>query len=618
MYLNDIRDPDAAPIVLDPKSELAPLCLALHAAGLRQARVVPGPRAPGVRDEPAASARRAAAGRRGRRRSPRTSSPRCWTSTRTRSSQSSRRYLYHAVIGAIALAERQQRRADVRGRLPAAAADQGGVPRRGRRRRAPTTPTSTSDAPSSSLELPDELRIAGSATAQRLDAPRNKVARLLQARRRSGASSTTPPTSRCAQIIEARDILIVDANMGRDRRRQQQARACTSSCACCTARCSARSSLPETDRPRVPLIVDEAHYVAGAENIVDQIATHRRAGLEVALRRCSTSRSSARAPSTRRRSARASLNLLQSRFLFRIGDVDDAEEATRIAMAVYSTMIRDDPDSRARLRVTPEQVLNFPNHFCLASWIAGGTRIRQLHRPDLPLPRLRRRLGRAPPRRASPSASPPTPNTLDVQPSTPHAPAPDRRRTATASTWPTATTDKDAAKRLGARWRRRRPRRGSARAGVDPRPVARWRTNPADARRSAARDRPRHRRTAAAARTTPAHRPPTAERHAAGRAGRPAAPARGARRLRAPAAAAQARHQPRPPHRRPAAPATATRRDREPRRRPTACASSRSWTASTRSAPPSSSTAPPACRASTTRTTRSSRCSTAPGWRPRA
>jgi len=34
-------------------------------------------------------------------------------------------------------------------------------------------------------------------------------------------------------------------------------------------------------------------------------------------------------------------------------------EATRIAMAVYATMIRDDPDSRARLRVTPEQALNF-------------------------------------------------------------------------------------------------------------------------------------------------------------------------------------------------------------------------------------------------------------------
>ena len=44
------------------------------------------------------------------------------------------------------------------------------------------------------------------------------------------------------------------------------------------------------------------------------------------------------------------LDLLQSRLLFRMGDAEDAEQAARIAMAVYATMIRDDPDSRARLQ----------------------------------------------------------------------------------------------------------------------------------------------------------------------------------------------------------------------------------------------------------------------------
>jgi hypothetical protein len=41
--------------------------------------------------------------------------------------------------------------------------------------------------------------------------------------------------------------------------------------------------LPEPERPRVPLLVDEAHYVAGGENVLDQIATHRAAGLEPAF-----------------------------------------------------------------------------------------------------------------------------------------------------------------------------------------------------------------------------------------------------------------------------------------------------------------------------------------------
>ena len=56
-------------------------------------------------------------------------------------------------------------------------------------------------------------------------------------------------------------------------------------------------------------------------------------------------------------------------------------------MAVYATMIRDDPDSRARLRVTPEQALNFPNYHCLASWIAGGTRIPSFIGQTYPWPR---------------------------------------------------------------------------------------------------------------------------------------------------------------------------------------------------------------------------------------
>jgi hypothetical protein len=69
-----------------------------------------------------------------------------------------------------------------------------------------------------------------------------------------------------------------------------------------------------------------------------------------------------------------------------MGDAEDAEQATRIAMAVYATMIRDDPDSRARLRVTPEQALNFPNYYCLASWIAHGTRAPSFMGQTYPLP----------------------------------------------------------------------------------------------------------------------------------------------------------------------------------------------------------------------------------------
>ena len=133
------------------------------------------------------------------------------------------------------------------------------------------------------------------------------------------------------------------------------------------------------------MIIDEAHYIADSENWVDQIATHRRAGLEMAcgIQYFAQLGSGSKHSEKIRKGV---LNLLQSRFLFRMGDADDAQQATRIAMAVYATMIRDDPDSRARMRVTPEQLLNFPNHFCLASWIANGTRAPSLTGETYPLP----------------------------------------------------------------------------------------------------------------------------------------------------------------------------------------------------------------------------------------
>ena len=147
--------------------------------------------------------------------------------------------------------------------------------------------------------------------------------------------------------------------------------------------------LPEDERPRVPLIVDEAHYVADGENVVDQIATHRAAGLEPAFGLQYFAQLGS-ASEHEQKILKGVLNLLQSRFLFRMGDAQDAEQATRIAMAVYATMIRDDPDSRARLRVTPEQALNFPNYHCLASWIADGTRIPSFIGQTYPLPDQRR------------------------------------------------------------------------------------------------------------------------------------------------------------------------------------------------------------------------------------
>ena len=379
--LNDVESDDAAPIVIDPKSELSRVCLRMtptdcgkrvwfldlgHPAfGMSPLRLI-GDRPLAI--EAAQIAENVVAA--------------LLDINENQIYQSSRRYLYHAVIGAIAIANRQGRRArledvytllrpakdEFRNAVAEACADQ---------------PDLDQTAEFFRSELPDDLRMATSRVAERLDAPRNKISGLTGVpplRRFFNHPSDVP----LREIIQARDILIVDANMG--------AIGTENSKACMLfilrmlhAQLQRQVHLPESERPRVPLLVDEAHYVAGGENVVDQIATHRAAGLEPAFGLQYFAQLGS-ASEHQQKILKGVLNLLQSRFLFRMGDAQDAEQATRIAMAVYATMIRDDPDSRARLRVTPEQALNFPNYYCLASWIADGTRRPSFMGQTYPLP----------------------------------------------------------------------------------------------------------------------------------------------------------------------------------------------------------------------------------------
>ena len=360
--------------------------------------------------------------------------------------------------------------------------------------------------------------------------------------------------------------------------------------------------LPEDERPRVPLIVDEAHYVAGTENFVDQVATHRRAGLEVAcgLQYFAQLGSGSEHQEKIRKGI---LNLLQSRLLFRIGDA----RRRRGSHPDRDGRLLDDDPRRPRLARAPARHprtgAELPQPLLPGLLDRRGTRIRQLHRPDLPLPDLRRRVGAPAPRRSRPSASGPTPTRLD--PRTPHAPT-RREYLAVLGQAPQALGA------LGRRPRRVIPAGATRPVAAGDEPAA----QPAPARRRPAH-RPHQRRSARARRDAadqpPPNRPPTT------RAGAPTRPRPSERcasttsprpRRRSSTPAPSAASSASPPRRTPTA-------DRSPRH-PRACASSRSWTASTRSAPPNSSTAPPASRASTTRTTRSSRCSTAPASRPRA
>ena len=249
-YLNDVEDENAAPIVIDPKSELSRVCLRMTppdcgkrvwfldlgqpAFGMSPLRLI-GDRPLAI--EAAQIAENVVAA--------------LLDINENQIYQSSRRYLYHAVIGAIAIANKQARRArledvytllrpakeDFRNAVAEACADQ---------------PDLDQTAEFFRSELPDDLRMATSRVAERLDAPRNKISGLTGVpplRRFFNHPSDVP----LREIIEARDILIVDANMG--------AIGTENSKACMLfilrmlhAQLQRQVHLPEAERPRVPLL----------------------------------------------------------------------------------------------------------------------------------------------------------------------------------------------------------------------------------------------------------------------------------------------------------------------------------------------------------------------------
>ena len=258
-------------------------------------------------------------------------------------------------------------------------------------------------------------------------------------------------------------------------------------------------------------------------------------------------------------------------------------------MSVYATMIRDDPDSRARLRVTPEQALNFPNHHCLASWIAAGSRIPSFMGQTYPWPTVGDAMGAPPPRRAMAERVGPYPDELastlertlrqHAHPTPPRARSPDGaigirpRRCApkprhgpapkpTRPPQPRAPTTAPPRRRPGSGRRKR-----EVRVDIEPPPPP-----PRPARPGRAPDRrpPAHRPAAATTRTPGARqpartrlpRPHQRDLRGPARAARRAPPAPLRRRLRDPRAA-----RPRRPR-----PARADRRAVLPDRAPSAVA----------------------------------------------
>jgi hypothetical protein len=224
-------------------------------------------------------------------------------------------------------------------------------------------------------ELPGDLRGAPSQTVAKLDAPRNKILRVLV--ESLDKVLRHPVQISLDEVVRRREVLIVDGKMGTfgaDNCRVMMQFILNS----LYGALQRQQQLPETERARVALKVDEAHLILN-ESFADALATLRSAGLEVVA----AWQYSEQIQDPKVRSGM--LSLLRQRCMFSMGETAEAREMASIAMSVYTDMIRGDTESQSLLRITPDAIFNLPNHHAVCSWICRGARTPAFIAETIPL-----------------------------------------------------------------------------------------------------------------------------------------------------------------------------------------------------------------------------------------
>jgi hypothetical protein len=199
--------------------------------------------------------------------------------------------------------------------------------------------------------------------AQALNPPRNKLERLMSTRE-IDTLLRHPITLDLEGILDRGDVLIVagaKATVGEDNTvvviqllLQLLHRAV-----------QARHNLPERQRRRVSLLIDEAHNVL-TPSVAKMLAEGRSAGLEAVFAwqysaqiRDEVIRSGVR-------------SLLQSISIFRMREMEDARSLAGLAMEIYSDRIGVEQEEQERLRFSPDDIVKLPIHRAINLWVAQG------------------------------------------------------------------------------------------------------------------------------------------------------------------------------------------------------------------------------------------------------
>jgi hypothetical protein len=217
--------------------------------------------------------------------------------------------------------------------------------------------------------LPGDLKMAPTMTATKLDSPKNKLEDFLQPSINRVLHHPTQVTM--DQIIEERAVLIVDGAMGTVSQRNCQTMLQILAGMLHNA-LSRRQELKSAgasggETVRVAYKGDEAWMYAN-RTFATMLALHREAGLEACLAWQYMDQIEDEVV------REGTTNLLQHRITFRLGSHEDARDMATLAMSTFTDIIRGDGASRDRVRFPPDVLLNLNRYFSQASTLAHGAR----------------------------------------------------------------------------------------------------------------------------------------------------------------------------------------------------------------------------------------------------
>ena len=231
-------------------------------------------------------------------------------------------------------------------------------------------------------QLPEQLAASRSQFVARLEAPTNKIQRVLTPELQKVLRH--PVSINADELIARRGIAVFNGRVGHFG--DDNVRVLMQFVLHGIHRALIRQQdLPEADRARVVLVVDEAHLLF-SETFQRMLAMDRSSGLE-----CIAAWQSLH--QIRDRDLRSViLGLLRNLCVGSVGAEDARELATRLQTA-YVDSVRDDEQSRRRSRISPDALINLPNHHFGASLIADGSRTPSFVFETIPMGRDEDRIG---------------------------------------------------------------------------------------------------------------------------------------------------------------------------------------------------------------------------------